>query len=181
MKKLLYIMLALLMALSASCTKYNRELEYATQEEKIGGFVQRTMSADSTITAVYEAGTVRLVRESGEGVGVSARGSVTFYYAGYDFSSYSISNSSLFATNNRDFAASAGWKITDESIFEPLTVNLAQADILPGLRYGLRGVKKGEVCQILFTGKLGFGPVQTGTIPADAPLAFQVWVLDIEN
>ncbi|MDO5442790.1 MAG: FKBP-type peptidyl-prolyl cis-trans isomerase, partial [Bacteroidia bacterium] len=102
-------------------------------------------------------------------------------YAGYDFTGGSISNSKLFATNSMDFALSAKWSLSDSTVFAPLTVNLADKGVIEGLRLGLEGVKEGEECYILFSGKLAFGKEKNGTIPANSPLAFRVWVQNVEN
>ena len=63
----------------------------------------------------------------------------------------------------------------------PLEIDLTDKDVLDGLRYGLEGVREGEECYILFSGKYAFGKSKIGTIPANAPLAFRIWVQKVEN
>ncbi len=164
-----------------SCTKESRELQYANQESKIESFVQKRQADDPQTRVVHNGGATRVVVSEGTGIELTARGRVTIYYAGYNFSSGSVSNSTLFATNYKDFASSAGWKLSDESVFAPLEIDLADKDILDGLRNGLEGVREGEECYILFSGKYAFGKSKIGTIPANSPLAFRVWVQQVEN
>ena len=164
-----------------SCTKESRELQYTNQESKIESFVQKRQADDPQTRVVHNGGATRVVVSEGTGIELTARGRVTIYYAGYNFSSGSVSNSTLFATNSRDFASSAGWKLTDESVFEVLEMDLTDKDILRGLRDGLEGVREGEECYILFSGKYAFGKSKIGTIPANSPLAFRVWVQQVEN
>jgi FKBP-type peptidyl-prolyl cis-trans isomerases 1 len=181
MKRIAYILFLAASLFSISCTKESRELLYANQEEKIESFVSKQLSANPDTRVVHNGGATRVVTVEGEGMELTARGKVSIYYAGYNFSSGSVSNSTLFATNSRDFASSAGWKLTDESVFEVLEMDLTDKDILRGLRDGLEGVREGEECYILFSGKYAFGKSKIGTIPANSPLAFRVWVQSVEN
>lgn len=168
--------------LPVSCNKESRELMYANQEEKIEKFVTSQMSANPDARVVYNGGATRLVIAEGTGVELTARGKASVYFAGYNFSSGSVSTSSLFATNNKDFAASVGWTLTGEdTISGPLELDMTDKDLLDGLRDGLAGVREGEECYILFSGKYAFGKSKIGTIPANSPLAFRIWVQQIEN
>jgi len=177
-----YIAPLLVLALAVSCTKESRELMYANQEEKIGKFIETQQNSNPDVRVVRNGGATRVVISEGEGVEATARGKVSVYYAGYNFTSGSVSNSYLFATNNQDFATSVGWALTDaEEQPEPLLLDLTDKDLLDGLRRGLEGVREGEECYILFSGKYAFGKSKIGTIPANSPLAFRVWVQQIEN
>ena len=181
MKRIAYILFLAAALLSASCTKESRELLYATQEGKIESFVNKQLASNPDARVVHNGGATRVVTVEGEGVELTARGKAAIYYAGYNFTSGQVSNSSLFATNSRDFASSAGWKLTDDSVFGVLEIDLTDKDILRGLRDGLEGVREGEECYILFSGKYAFGKSKIGTIPANSPLAFRVWVQSVEN
>ena len=64
---------------------------------------------------------------------------------------------------------------------DPVTLELDKADIVEGLRMGLFGVKKGQECYIIFSGKYGFGSKPIGTIPANSALLYHIWVENIEN
>lgn len=179
LKKILAAVTAILSVLS--CTKQNREMEYNGQEAKIESFVNSQLSSKPGTRVEYNGGSVRIILNEGEGVELNARGRATVFFAGYDFSGGSINSSGLFATNNYEFAMSSNWELSDSSIYEPLVMDLTDRSILEGLRTGLEGVKEGEECYILFSGKYAFGKNKYGTIPANAPLAFRIWVQEIEN
>jgi len=104
---------------------------------------------------------------------------VSFYYAGYVFNG-SISAGNMFVTNHQETAEKAKWDLTDAdySIYE---TDLTDARLLEGVRNGLEGVRTGEECEILFTGKYGFGNSAFGIIPANSALAFKIWVVGVSN
>lgn len=158
-----------------SCIKEKLEATYNSQESKIDTYVEK--ATDCRI--VRNGGSNRIVRTEGEGEELRADGSVSFYYAGYTFNG-SISASSMFATNRQATAEEAGWNLTDADygIFE---VSLKDTELLEGLRNGLTGVKAGEECEILFSGKYGFGKKTFGTIPAKSALLYKVWVVAVSN
>ncbi len=175
-----YILLAAA-ALSLSCTKESRDLIYAGQEAKIESFVEKQTTSDPNVRVVHNGGATRVVMVEGQGPELTPRGKASVNFAGYNFTSGSVGSSSLFATNSRDVASASGWKLSDESVFGELELDLTDKGILQGLRDGLEGVREGEECYILFNGKYGFGKSKIGTIPANAPLAFRIWVLSVEN
>lgn len=170
-------MMALAILVCVSCTKETREAAYTKQEELIEKFVKSHSSSRVT----YNEGSTRVTISEGEGMEVNARGKVSVFYAGYNFKSGSISASTLFVTNSESVAKSARWELSGDSQYEPIEVDLSDKDILKGLRNGLEGVKEGEECYILFCGKYAFGKSQVGVVPANAPLAFHIWVETIEN
>lgn len=179
MKKLAgYISLCLLIAaVAAACKKEERELMYANQESKIEAFVTKSLADTNTVRVEYNGGAVRIVLTEGQDVDLNARGKVTFLYAGYDFTNGNISSAGMFATNN----SAMSWNVSDTTVFQPVTVDMADTDIVEGLQHGLIGVRSGEECYILFSGKYGFGKDKLGTIPANAPLAFHLWIQNVEN
>jgi len=181
-RKTISLTLALAL-LPVSCTKESRELMYAKQETKIESFVKSQQKSNPDARVVYNGGSTRVVVNEGTGVEVTARGKVSVYYAGFNFTDGSVSQSTLFVTNNPSFAASMGWHLTGEEEAEegPMEMDLTDRDLLLGLRQGLEGVKEGEECYILFSGKYAFGKSRIGTIPANSPLAFRVWVQNVEN
>ena len=181
MNRSFFVLLLAAAMLLPSCTKQSRELVYANQEDKIESFVKSQRLSNPDARVVYNGGSTRVVVSEGSGVELTARGRVTVLYAGYDFSGGSVSSSKLFATNNKEFASSQGWKLSDDSTFVPLEIELTDKDILDGLRAGLEGVQEGEECYILFSGRYAFGKNKIGTIPANSPLAFRVWVQKVEN
>jgi FKBP-type peptidyl-prolyl cis-trans isomerase len=66
----------------------------------------------------------------------------------------------------------------DYSLFE---INLAETELIEGLYNGIIGVKAGEECEILFSGKYAFGNSTFGIIPANSALAFKIWVVGVSN
>lgn len=171
------ICLAMAAVSSASCTKAARESAYASQENLIEKFVDSYSEARVT----YTDHSTRVTITEGDGVELNARGKVSIYYAGYNFTSGSISKSTLFVTNSKDVASSASWNLSEGASFEPVEIDMTDDEILDGLRQGLEGVREGEECYILFTGKYAFGKSKVGVVPANSPLAFHVWVESIQN
>ena len=168
-------------ALVAACTKEDVKTTYSRQEQNIETFVKSIRSSVDTAYVVYNKGTSRVVVAYGEGDSLSTGGNVAFYYAGYVLSGSSLSNANLFATNSSEVASAAGWSLSDESMFEVKEVELDKSGFIDGLRYGLEGVKAGQECYVLFSGKYGFGKHPLGTIPANAALAYHIWVESVTN
>ena len=173
-------MAAVLMILSVSCTKEQRKSMLTKQESNIESFTKSILLKVDTAYVVQHKGVTRVVVVPGQGDSLET-GLVSFYYAGYVLSSASLSASNLFATNSEDVAASSKWELSGENQFDILTLNIDNEDIVEGLRYGLEGVRAGQECYILFSGKYGFGKKPLGTIPANAALAYHVWVESIAN
>lgn len=132
-----------------------------------------------SLRVVYNNGSTRLVWDEGTGPMLEPDGSVSFYYAGYTFSG-SISKQNLFVTNHQATAEASGFALTDPD-YELYEVNLGETELIEGLRNGLEGVRAGERCDILFSGKHAFGNTTFGTIPANSALAFQIWVVGVSN
>jgi FKBP-type peptidyl-prolyl cis-trans isomerase len=86
----------------------------------------------------------------------------------------------LFSTNHEATAVAAKWNLTDPD-YNLLEINLNDARLLEGVRNGLIGVRAGEECEILFSGKYGFGNTTFGIIPANSALAFKIWVVSVSN
>lgn len=181
MKRTLLYTLVAASVLTVSCTKESRELMYANQESSIEKFVNKQLETDPDSRVIYNGGATRVVMVEGEGVELTARGKVSILFAGYNFKSGSVGANTLFVTNNSDYASSVKWTLSDESVFEALEIDMTDKGILQGLREGLEGVRAGEECYILFSGKYAFGKTKIGTIPANSPLAFRIWVLSVEN
>ena len=161
----------------SSCVKQKLEVEYTNQENKIDSYVTKTKK--DTMTVSYNGGSTRLTLKQGTGEALEENGAVSFYYAGYVFNG-SITESNLFGTNHKATAEKARWDLTDAdySIYE---TDLTDARLLEGVRNGLKGVRAGEECEILFTGKYGFGNTTFGIIPANSALAFKIWVVGVSN
>ena len=167
-----------------SCIKEKLETTYNNQESKIDQYInsKKYVTIDGekdSLRVVNNNGANRLVLNEGTGESLEKNGTVAFYYAGYTFNG-SKSNSNLFITNHEDTAIASGWDLTDPS-YEIYKINLGDVELLEGLRKGLLGVKQGEHCEILFSGKYGFGNDAFGIIPANTALLYEIWVEAVSN
>ena len=178
-----FLLLALLVP---ACNKAAVQLAYDKQETNISKFVESQLKKDTTATVTYKDGTVRIVlhdtlrREGILADTLQTGGTVSFYYAGYTLTGASVSNSNLFATNHKKTADAAGWKLSDTTAFNIMTLTLDDR-LLDGLQRGLEGVRGQDECYILFSGKYAFGSRIQGTIPARSALVYHVWVNSISN
>ena len=193
------ILFAILLCFAASsCVKEKLETMYKKQESQIDSYLSKNNTAKRDSTIVYEDGTTkdttwtenleivynrgaaRLITKKGTGPKLSSDGAVSFYYAGYVFKGGSVSASNLFATNHQTTAETSKFEVTDPdySIFE---VNMSETELLEGLRDGLEGVRAGEECEILFTGKYGYGNRTFGIIPVNSALLYRIWVVGVSN
>lgn len=173
------ILASALLASSTSCVKQKLEDTYTKQEDRIDAYIKSKMNSNPEATLTRNGGANRLTLVHGSGEELSAEGTVAFYYAGYIFSG-SLSPTNLFSTNHQATAEEASWNLTDGK-YNILTINLKEDDLIQGLKDGLKGVKAGDECEILFTGKFGFGKDQLGIIPENSPLAYKVWVESVSN
>lgn len=190
---------------AASCVKDKLEETYSRQETQIDTYLTRnrvvkrdsiqiiiTPNADDptkndttkvkvewedTLDVVYNNGAARLIKTEGTGPELTENGAVSFYYAGYIFSS---SPSTLFATNHRETADGAKFELTDAD-YELIEADMTKARMIDGLRNGLIGVRSGEECEIVFSGKYGFGDEIFGTIPVNSALLYKIWVVGVSN
>ena len=176
----------LLAAIVPACNKAAVQQVYDKQETNISKFVEDQLKKDETATVTYKDGTVRIVlhdtlqREGILADTLRTGGTVSFYYAGYALTSSSVSNANLFATNHKKTADAAGWKLTDTTAFNIMTITLDDR-LLDGLQRGLEGVRGQDECYILFSGKYAYGSHAQGTIPARSALVYHVWVNSISN
>ena len=191
------LLIIMLCFLASSCIKEKLETMYKKQETQIDSYLSKNNTAkrDSTIVNEdgttrdttwtdtlnihYNKGAARLVKVEGTGPELSENGAVSFYYAGYIFKG-GVSASNLFATNHQATAESSNFITTDPdySLFE---VNMAETELLEGLRNGLAGVQAGEECEIVFTAKYGYGNDTFGIIPANSALLYRIWVVGVSN
>ena len=188
----------LLCFLASSCVKEKLETIYKKQETQIDSYLTKNNTAkrDSvivnadgttrdttwtdTLRIAYNKGTARLVKKEGSGPKLSEHGAVSFYYAGYIFKSGSVSNSNLFATNHQATAESSNFATTDPD-YSLMEVNMADTEMLEGLRNGLVGVQAGEECEIIFNAKYGYGNRTFGIIPVNSALLYRIWVVGVSN
>ena len=176
----------LVAALVPACNKEAVQLAYDKQEANIASFVEAQLKADNTATVTYKDGAVRVVlhdtlrREGLLADTLRTGGTVSFYYAGYTLPSSSVSSSNLFATNHKQTADAAGWRLSDTTAFKIQTLTLDDS-LLDGLQRGLEGVRNQDECYILFSGKYAYGSRIQGTIPARSALVYHIWVNSISN
>jgi FKBP-type peptidyl-prolyl cis-trans isomerase len=170
------IITILCMLAFSSCVKSKLEVTYNSQESKIESYIA---SKGDTYRSIRNGGANRLVLKEGEGEELQRNGFVSFYYAGYKFSG-SFSAANLFVTNHQATAEQSGWNLTDAD-YQIYEINLADAKLVQGLKDGLLGVKAGEECEILFSGKYGFGDEKFGIIPANSALLYKIWVVGVAN
>ena len=181
MRRYVVILLSALALLAVSCDKKQLENTYDTQETNIQKILESLTKANEDATVSYNNGSSVVTIAHGEGDALSENGAVSFYYAGYTVTGSTLSNGNVFATNYETFANSIRWKTSDSTAFNIKTVNLAQDDLVEGLKNGLVGVKGGDECYVLFSGKHGFGKKKVGNIPANAALAYHLWVISVSN
>lgn len=179
MKRTSIILLAII---ALACTKQSLKTTYDKQAGFIDGFITAQMKADPTATLVRNEGAWRLTLADHKDPGDSllAGGQVTLEYASYTLTSSSISASNLIETNKKEIAEGAGWNLSDDSIFQPVTLKLDKT-LVDGLRMGLYGVQPGDEGYILFTGEYAYGNKENGTIPAKSALVYHIWIESIKN
>lgn len=178
MRRLFYLLI--LLCLTFSCTKANRETIFVNQETRISNFINSKTAADTNVTFVNNEGVYRVIMKKGEGDALSPNGNLSFYYAGYTFNG-SVSISNLFATNHAETAKKAGWSVEDVERYQIMTVKLDEAGFVKGLSKGLEGVQAGERAYVLFSGKYGFGGLAHGIVPANSALIYEIWVEAVTN
>lgn len=204
MKSKILILLVICLA-AGSCVKEKLETFYSKQDTQIDAYMTKarvvkrdsikleiTPNADDptkndttkvkvewedSLDVIYNKGSVRLIKTEGSGPALEEGGSVSFYYAGYVFTS---NPSSLFATNHQETAAGAGFNLTDDE-YQIFEADMRSTKLLEGVRNGLVGVRSGEECEIAFSGKYGFGDEVFGTIPVNSALLYKIWVVGVSN
>lgn len=175
-----YILTAVSAVLAVSCTKQSLETLYSEQETAIDSYIETLIQNNpaTEIEIVYNNGANRAVLVQGDGTAAGSTSTVRVIYALYVFSR-GVSTSNLVATNDEEVAAEAGWTLTDQD-FTPAAISLSDKNLISGLKNGLQGVKAGEECMILFSGKHGYGKKKHGSIPANSALAYSIRVIAVE-
>ena len=199
------IMLAALCLIAGSCMKDKLETTYSRQETQIDAYITKNMVVkrdstrmdvtpnaedptkndttyvkvqwEDTLNVEYNKGAARLIKKEGTGERLSEKGAVSFHYAGYVFTSQP---STLFATNDEQTAKGSKFELTDAEygLFE---ADMTNVHLVEGLRNGLLGVRTGEECEILFSGKYAFGNEIFGTIPVNSALLYKIWDITVSN
>lgn len=181
MRSLVKILVISVLLFAFGCSRSDIETQYANQETRIESFLSAQLEANPEAYTVSNEGVERLVLVEGEGAELAGSGTVSFYWAGYVLNGNSLNSNNLFATNVEELASAAGMDTSDTETYLIQTLDLSETDMIEGLRKGIRGVKGGQECIILFSGKYGYGNKSLGTIPANAALAFHLWVESVSN
>lgn len=126
-------------ALVSSCGKSEVENTYTQQDKNIESLVKSLAPEESEATVDYLDGVVRVTVKHGEGAALESGGTVSFYYAGHCINSSSLSSENMFVTNSKEFAESYNWTVTDSTIFQVSTVDLAKDNLVKGLKKGIVG------------------------------------------
>lgn len=121
-------------ALVSSCGKSEVENAYTQQDKNIESLVKSLAPEESEATVDYLDGVVRVTVKHGEGAALESGGTVSFYYAGHCINSSSLSSGNMFVTNSKEFAESYNWTVTDSTIFQVSTVDLAKDNLVKGLK-----------------------------------------------
>ena len=185
MKRIKILATAFVCFMMASCVKEQLEVTYNKQEDQIDSYITKNMvvkndeGTTDSLRVVRNGGSNRLVKVEVTGDELKADGHVGFYYAGYTFNG-SVSASNMFGTNHQATAEQAGWNLTDPD-YALMEINITDADLINGLKKGLEGVRAGEECEIIFSGKYGFGNNTFGMIPAKSALLYKIWVVSVTN
>ena len=169
MKRIIYILCCVL--LFASCAKEDRNLMLVNQEESIDKYI----SSLKNVRVARNGGSNRVVVTEGKGTDSLQTGYVVnFYYAGYTFYN---GKGALFVTNNPEVAQAQNFPLSGgvESAV------LGSGSLVSGLDKGLEGAKAGEMCQIVFSAKYGYGNEAVYNVPKMSPLIFDVWVESISK
>ena len=179
--------LLLLTGLIAACTKQSLQATYDRQTSYIDNFVAARMKADTNATLTRNGGSYRLTladtldRVLGERDSLQAGQRVSLWYACFTLSGNSISTSNLVATNVKEIAEMAQWKLSDSTNIYRLDTVVVDKKLVEGLYLGLQGVQQYDQGFILFTGQYGFGNIVRGTIPARSALVYQYMIEEILN
>jgi hypothetical protein len=176
------ILIALALVALSACGKQSLKTTYDKQTTYIENFVAARQKESPDAVLVRQDGAYRLTlndipEESSPALERGHR--VRLNYGCFTLTSATLSSTNLVSTNIKDLATQAKWTLSDESIFQPVTVTVDDS-LVPGLASGLVGMQAGEEAYILFTGEFGYGNSERGTIPALSALAYYVQIEAID-
>ncbi|MDR0661055.1 MAG: FKBP-type peptidyl-prolyl cis-trans isomerase [Prevotellaceae bacterium] len=179
MKYLKLISLSIFIIITA-CSK-DKEADYIANQEKIIDQYWSSIRAgniniaDTTIVDDI----FRVVLQKGdENIKVSSGDIVSFYYVGAVLTSRGIEASNIFDTNIATVAQEIGLTIEDFTVREDVVGN---GRFIAGLEKGLLQMYKGEISQIIFTSKYGYGDKASSVIPRYSPIIFQIEIKDVKK
>lgn len=168
--------------LLAACGKESLKATYDKQTTYIENFVAARQKETPEATLVRQEGAYRLTLNDfpEEASPALQRGHrVRLNYGCFILTSANLTSGNLVSTNIPDLATQAKWTLSDESIYQPVTLTVDDS-LVPGLASGLVGMQAGEIAYILFTGEYGYGKNERGTIPALSALAYYIEIEEID-
>ena len=183
-KSTVILIVAIMEALAAACTKQAEQTTYDKQTTYIENFISAQLKSDEEATLTRKEGAYRINLHdnlSQERDSLRPGGKVALYYGCFILTGASLSTSNLVATNLKELATQAKWTLSEDEDRYMLDTLTLDDSLLPGLRIGLEGVQPQDEGYILFTGKYGYGNSQRGTIPAMSALAYYYWIENIKN
>mgnify|MGYP002516720013 FL=1 len=122
--------------LASSCGKNENDI-YSQQEKNIESIVKSLTEQNAEATVDYLDGSIRVTVTSGDGEELKDGGTVTLKYAGYQISGSSLGTGNLFITNDKDFAESSNWTVSDSTIFKTDTFLFNDDNFVKGLKAGM--------------------------------------------
>lgn len=171
-----------LVVLASACGKESLKATYDKQTTYIENFVEARLKETPEAVLTRQDGAYRLTMSSTAAEDAPALQwghRVKLNYGCFLLTSATLSSSNLVSTNIKDLATQAGWTLSDESVFQPVTLTVDDS-LVPGFASGLVGVKAGDEAYILFTGEYGYGKNERGTIPALSALVYYVQIEQID-
>ena len=189
------LLLCLLLALVAACTKQDQESQLAQQEKNIDSFISGLINKNAATVVAYTPKSARIILDHGigdtlapkdplapdepvvPGITVAPGDTVAFDYVGYVFSG-GTGKGLPFATNVAEIVESGEWALS--ALPPDFGRNVAgRGYFIPGLDSGLLGMYLGEHAYIVFSARHGFGNTEMGVIPKMSPLLFEIYVKEI--
>lgn len=147
-----YILLIMVLFSFTTCKKRKLEKQAKTDEEAIVKYI-----SDNKLNAIATgSGLYYVITSQGTGVNPNIGSVVTVAYTG-------------FLLNGASF---------DQSSASGATFNLS--GVIQGWQEGIPYFKKGGKGKLLIPSALGYGSQETGTIPANSVLIFDVNLLDVK-
>lgn len=86
--------------------------------------------------------------------------------------------SGVYATNIKTVAESLGYDIVNNE-YLPLEIKYGETVLIPGLKLGLQGAKKGDSFSLYIPYTLAYGDKQNGIVPAQSAINIDIDVIDI--
>lgn len=165
MRKINIVCLIIILFVTISCDKQDRENTYINQENSIDTYIS---SLDGAYRIVRTNGSNRIVIEEGdEATSLEKGDSLHFFYSLYTFANR---RGGLIYSNVGEIVRQ--YNIEADTL--PKKILYGKDELINGLYNGLYGVRDGEKCYILFSAKYGYGNKEMFNVPKLTPLFFEV-------